>query len=194
MAAAIVLFQDSRVGTGSLAPMAVIPVVHDLRPGDVVFVTLPGAFWARLASRWSLPQYRHGHVGMVVTTGDDPFVVHASGNPAQTDAKVVRVRLKEFARGAQRLDVFRPNDAAAALRAAQAADEFALRAVKFDTEFSLESRDRLYCTELIWRALNSGYGRDTVPIKSHFAGREAVFLSDLETSQYLRLVETVRAF
>lgn len=175
------------------APPAILaPVVlPGLKPGDVVFFSAPDFFWARMASRWSLPRYRHGHVGMVVDAGGRLLIVHATGSPLATDAHVVAVPLNDFLADATRVDVFRLDDAAAAVRATEKAKAFAAARLPFDKAFSLESTDQLYCSELVWRALSAGYGRDIVPTKSRVAGNDAVLLSDLENAPQLHLIATV---
>jgi len=189
--AIVLLVQDTP--TNEIARTPTLDLAHlDVRPGDVVFISVPGAFWADLASKTSLPRFRHGHVGIAVTGGAAPDIVHASGNPVAENAVVVRVPLTVFAHEAQRIDVFRPRDGAAAVRAARAAAGFAARRLPFDAAFSLQSRDSLYCTELVWRALNEGYGRDTVPRKQSIGGREMILLSDLETSPLLAPAGTAR--
>ncbi|MEQ1931069.1 MAG: hypothetical protein ABL957_11160, partial [Parvularculaceae bacterium] len=55
----------------------------------------------------------------------------------------------------------------------------------FDSDFSLDSADRLYCTELVWRALSAGLGADAVPDKSERQGRIYVALDDLQKSPKL---------
>lgn len=165
-----------------------------LQPGDVVFISVPTAFWAVLASNWSLPEYRHGHVGMVSRAGPGRLaVVHASGNPTLANAKVIAVPLAEFVEGASRVDIFRPTRKSAALGSAAAADGFARAHLAFDSDFSLATPRSLYCSELVWRALSAGFGQDILPRKSRVAGRDAILLRDLESSRYLRLVETVTA-
>lgn len=164
-----------------------------LSVGDVVFITVPNAFWARLASRWSLPEYRHGHVGIVAEVGARGVVViHAGGSPTRGEARVERSTWHDFVHGAIRADIFRPRDAKAAQAAAAAAAMFVKQRLTFDSDFSLDTRNALYCTEMAWRALSAGFHRDILPEKSHVLGRDAVLLRDLETSPFLRLTKTVK--
>lgn len=160
-----------------------------LQAGDVIFLSAPNALWARLASQWSLPRYRHGHVGMIVIGRDgQPMVVHAAGDPTRSRATVRAVSLAKFLEEAETAAVFRMKDQAAAPAAAAAAAGFARRRAPFDTDFSLESRDRLYCSEMVWRALSAALHRDVVPRKYSDYGRPTIRLSDLETLPDLRLV------
>lgn len=165
-----------------------------LRPGDVVFISVPDALWARIAAQWSLPRYGHGHVGMVVATGaGGVIVVHAGGSPTRGEARITRTPLADFAHAAQRIDVFRPVRDEAARQAAAAADDYAAQRLGFDADFSLDTPKRLYCTEMIWRALSAGFHQDVLPVKSRLAGRAAVLPRDLETTSYLRLIGGVVA-
>lgn len=165
-----------------------------LQAGDVVFLSAPRALWARLASQWSLPKYNHGHVGMVVMGRDgQPMVIHAAGDPTRSHATVRAVSLAKFLEEAETAAVFRMKDRAAAPAAAAAAAGFARRRIPFDTDFSLKSRDRLYCSEMIWRAMSAALHRDVVPRKYSDYGRLTIRLSDLETSADLTLVARATA-
>jgi hypothetical protein len=166
----------------------------ELRAGDVIFLSAPKALWARLASQWSLPKYNHGHVGMIVVgRNGEPMVVHAAGDPTQSRATVRAVSVAKFLEEAEAASVFRMKDPAAARRAAAQARRFADQRYPFDTDFSLASRDRLYCSEMIWRAMSAALHRDVVPHKYSDYGRPTIRLSDLETSADLTLVARARA-
>jgi uncharacterized protein YycO len=153
-----------------------------LEAGDVVFIGVDGAFWARTASEWSTPAHRFGHVG--IAAGADA-IVHATGSPTANDARVTIASLADFTVEADRIGVYRPHDSALAQAAAAEARRFAALGLSFDKGFRLESRDSLYCSELIWRALSAGAGRDVTPAKQRFMGRDIITLADLETSALL---------
>jgi uncharacterized protein YycO len=165
-----------------------------LRPGDVIFLSAPKALWARLASQWSLPKYNHGHVGMIVAGKDGRMmVVHAAGDPTRNRATVRAVPVAKFLEEAEAATVFRMKDPAAARVAASEAARFARERLPFDTDFSLRSRDKLYCSEMVWRAMSAALHRDVVPHKYSDYGRPTIRLSDLETSADLTLVAHARA-
>ena len=176
------------------APLVEPTALGRLQSGDVIFLSAPQALWARLASRWSLPRFRHGHVGIVVVDAQGRVgVVHAGGNPTQSEAVVREVSLRRFLHEAQTASVFRLRDPEAAVAVARVAQSFARARVPFDTDFSLATRDRLYCSELVWRAMSAALHRDVVPRKYVDYGRPAIRLSDLETSPDLVLVAHARA-
>lgn len=165
----------------------------ELRAGDVIFLSAPKALWARLASQWSLPKYNHGHVGMIIIRDGKPMVVHAAGDPTQSRATVRAVSVGKFLEEAESASVFRMKDPTAARAAAAQAQRFADLRYPFDTDFSLKSRDKLYCSEMIWRAMSAALHRDVVPHKYSDYGRPTIRLSDLETSADLTLIARARA-
>ncbi|MBX7248787.1 MAG: hypothetical protein K1X35_06985 [Caulobacteraceae bacterium] len=203
LSAAGLLLPPAAAACIAVAPPATaltaLPVVDParlgtLRNGDVIFLAAPQALWARLASQWSLPQFRHGHVGIVIVEPNGRVgVVHAGGDPTQSRAVVREVAVRDFLHEAQSASVFRMKDPAAAQATAAAARSFAAARIPFDTEFSLQSRDSLYCTEMVWRAMSAALHRDAVPRKHVEYGRAAIRLSDLESSPDLELVVQARA-
>jgi len=187
-------------GEAEAAPGARDPDIIDpanlgqLQAGDVVFLSAQQALWARLASQWSLPKFKHGHVGMVIIDRDGrPMVVHASGDPTRARATVRAVTVDKFFEEAHGAAVFRMKNRAAARVAAATVEGYARRRVLFDTEFSLKTRNRLYCSEMIWRAMSAALGRDVVPKKAWDYGRPTIRLRDLETSPDLVLVAQTRS-
>lgn len=104
----------------------------------------------------------YSHVGLIRREGDDVWVIHtvpASG--ASFSGGVQLDTLRSYLEGPETAAyaLFRPSEALrpAALRAADEALRFYERRIPFDTEFRIDSSDRLYCTELVWRAyLQSG--------------------------------------
>jgi Permuted papain-like amidase enzyme, YaeF/YiiX, C92 family len=161
-----------------------------LAPGDVVFIAVDGAIWSQLASRWSSPQHRYGHVGIAAHAEDGALVVvHAGGSPLDGASLVRAEPYATFAAHADRVGLFRLRASAAARTAAGAAAlAFAHRRITFDADFSLASADEHYCTELVWRAIAAGANLNAAPRPSTIAGRPAITLRDLETSAVLEEV------
>lgn len=142
------------------------------------------------------------HVGLIVRVNDAVRVVHTvpfSGNGFLDGVRIDTMRA--FLEGSETVDyaLFRvhPEHREAALRAADQALRFYSRHIPFDTEFQLDSSDRLYCTELVWRAyLESGLALLTDLPNSLTALpllRSKVLLpSTLQNSPYLRSIVTER--
>lgn len=175
----------------SAAPAYACAPAYDadvLAAGDVVFIAVDSALWAQVASATSTPERRFGHVGVAAYDRDGALrIVHASGSPT-SDGGVVAEAPAQFWREADRVAIYRPQRAALAQATAGAAMRFAELHVPFDQNFSLDSADALYCTELVWRALSRALGGDALPEKRRVAGRAAVTLAMLETYPLLREV------
>jgi hypothetical protein len=186
-------------GTGASAPPSTpaprlalrpLPPLPELHAGDVVLIGVDGAFWAEMASRFSRPDRRNGHAGIVTRGAVGALgVVHAGGSPVQGAAKVRWVSLAEFTREADRVEVLRPRDAKLALRSAAIAAGY--QGLTFDSDFTLDSADRLYCTELIWRAMSAANGADIVPEKTRVLEKAYITLEALEDNPALREIAFV---
>jgi hypothetical protein len=123
--------------------------------GDILFLdgTSIRSRLVRLAEGYSTD---YSHVGIIVLEDGVPFVVHA--DPAA--GMVIKQRLDivlssgQFCGGA--LYRIKPNHGAVIRAACATANLWAQEKLPFNSQFDLESRDRLYCTELVWRAYLSG--------------------------------------
>lgn len=156
-----------------------------LLPGDIVFGRFPRSRWAQLAASFSADRSGFGHVGVVDAIASD-LIVDADGNPA--GGRVSVRSLAAFLSGADHLEVRRLRLAAGQRRAV------ALRArgwagVPFDTAMTL-APDKLYCTELVWRACLAVTGRDLVPHKTVVAFRDVITIADLRRAPLLDLIWT----
>lgn len=183
-------------GASATPPRAVHPVsralpdLPALREGDVVLIGVDGAFWAEMASGFSRPDRRNGHAGVIVRgAGGALGVVHAGGSPVEGAAKVRWVSLAEFTAEADRVDILRPRDAKLAARSAAIAAGY--QGLTFDSDFTLDTSDRLYCTELIWRALSAAKGADIVPQKTLVLEKPYITLQALETNPVLEEIAFV---
>lgn len=158
----------------------------EARPGDVLFKN-GGGLWGRLAARFSENDDGYGHVGMVDTGPDGALVViHAGGDPATGNGRVQATGLAQFLRAAKGAALYRPKlDAPHAAIALSYVEAAAGRNAPFDSAFSLDTEDELYCTELVWRALSRAVGEDVVPEKSERSGKVYVAIDDLQESPWL---------
>jgi hypothetical protein len=159
------------------------------KAGDVLFKS-DGGLWGRLADSFSRSHPGFGHVGLVAIGADGALsVIHAGGDPISREGRVQETPLEAFLARATIAALYRPSlsadEAATSLAFARAA---ARRAAPFDSDFSLATEDRLYCTELVWRALSAALGRDAIPEKSKRQGLVYVALDDLAASPSLSRV------
>ncbi|MEM8936870.1 MAG: YiiX/YebB-like N1pC/P60 family cysteine hydrolase [Pseudomonadota bacterium] len=156
-------------------------------PGDVIFIRGRG-IWGAMAARFSNRDRTFGHVGLIAV--DDLgrlTVVHAGGDPASPEGRVRQDLVSDFLDSVKVVAIYTPRagDLAAA-RAIAFAKEAVRTKAPFDRQFSLDTRDALYCTELIWRAYSHALGEDVVPRKSMRENTEYIALDDLHDAPFLK--------
>ena len=127
-----------------------------LRAGDLVFRR-----GRSLTSRMVLAadqRSAYSHVGIVYLTDDGPRVIHAiPGEDFDSPMPLQVESLASFTKvgTASAVSIWRLEEvyhAAYAERAAGIAFTYARDSVLFDADFSLQSLDAMYCTELVWHA------------------------------------------
>jgi hypothetical protein len=125
-------------------------------PGDVLFRR-----GRSLVSRAVLVADGNGeysHVGLIAVSAGRVWVLHATP-PEEPDVRggVIAEPLAAFLAPdqASAAALYRPRNGQAGLTAERVAWDWVHRRVPFDSAFDLASANRLYCTELVWRAYRS---------------------------------------
>ena len=127
-----------------------------LETGDLIFRR--GLSFASRLVLLADPQPLYSHVGLLLVNGSEALVIHVVPAQAATDPAPVQVeplatfidRQHTSAVSVMRVEHIQARHYAA--QAAAAASGYAREALSFDDQFDLESIDRMYCTELVWRA------------------------------------------
>ena len=141
----------------------------------------------------------YSHVGLLLLDGSEARVVHAV--PAETGGDPAPVRVEPLtsfidarhtsAVSVRRLEHVRASHYAAL--SASIASNYARESLPFEDRFDLESQDRLYCTELVWRAyLEAGIDLvdgTFVRLETPFGTGSYLTLSSLLNSRYLREIK-----
>ena len=170
-----VLLATLAVGAPAAAS-AELPAVS-AEPGDVVLRRGNG-FWSGFFAGLTRRDGRFSHVGIVVRDGGELKVVHAEAEDNGADGKVRLTRLDDWTGAGREFAVLRLADPAAAARVAAAAQSMHAAALPFDLEFDLADAAAVYCSELAWRALALGLGRDPLPDKPLLGGRPVVLIEN----------------
>ena len=141
-------------------------------------------------------QSAYSHVGLLFVDGSDILVIHAAPGESAGDSAPVRVEpLMSFidAQHASAISIRRLEHSRAryyAKQAAEAAYFYAGVPLSFDARFDLESKDQVYCTELVWRAYLEA-GIDLVEgvfdrLETPFGAGDYLLPSSLLNSRHLR--------
>jgi len=171
------------------------PAIDHLRNGDLIFRS--GISRDSHLIKAFDPGASYSHVGLIDLRDGNAYVIHIEPGETVDDSTIKREPLDEFLapRKADGFAVFHvvPADDARARDAIQVALGYASRRVVFDRDFDLETRDTMYCSELVWRAyLESGLDLldgDFGPVPTLRGGR-LIRVSGLTHSPHTALAAT----
>ena len=171
-----------------------------LETGDLIFRR--GQSLSSRLVLWADGQSVYSHVGLLLMDETAPLVIHVVPAEKDDDPAYVRVDpLVNFinekyasAVSVRRLEHIRARHYASL--AAIRASTYAREALVFDASFDLKSKDRLYCTELVWRAYLEA-GIDLVDgvflrLETPLGTGNFLPLSSLLNSHYLREIVSLR--
>ena len=170
--------------------------LENVQSGDLIFRAGNGVAGGFLES--TDPETKYSHVGLVVIQQESPFVIHASLTGDSNGGKVMLDSLETFlARDqATAVAVYRPRDEETIESAIAIAKNYVEEEIPFDSGFDLSDSERLYCTELVWRAYQEA-GLDLVeaefdtisnPFLSH---DEYILPSSLIKSNQLKYIYSI---
>lgn len=156
------------------------------QPGDLIFISAGGT-WSDLARFLSRHEQLYSHVGVVARENGHLVVIHAGGNPIHSEAGVHADSVLWFMNTVTRVGLYRmpANLLPKFLAYVEGAKA---RHLPFDSDFSLDTPDQLYCTELVWRGLMAALGRDPIPVKGTAVGNPYVALDDVTSLPFLSRV------
>jgi len=158
------------------AAPGIMPDKHVLRSGDLVFRRGEGIV-SDMAVRFSNTDHRYSHVGVLVTDGAELSVAHSVVDDQKDYDGVVVETLDSFLRGVEEWAIYRlwpdgPSISAEYVRAHYAG-------VTFDSEFDLDTRSRMYCTEFVADLINTVSGQMRVTAGSMRLGRRYIAVDEL---------------
>ena len=140
-------------GMKTTVPVSVIPELHE---GDIVF--RKGRSLVSTIVLMNDPGTDYSHVGMVCLIKGAPFIVHAvPGEPDENGDELVKCDTpREFlsSEKASRFAICRmtSDTADCPVKAAQTALSYFKARIPFDKAFDIKTDNKLYCTELVWKA------------------------------------------
>ena len=151
----------------------------ELRTGDIVLLGNASA-WGFVARRFADGDDRWSHAGMVLREGQQVAVVHMDGSPVGGHIRLEAVAA--FTAHARHVRVVRPGlSARQRTRVGDWLRGHVDRGTVFDIRFRLDDAGAMYCSELVWRALDEVSmtpGADSLP---RLAGRVYVPVDRLLT-------------
>lgn len=157
------------------------PDLSLLHSGDLIFRHGRGIVSSTL---WSLSQTdkRYSHAGVLSIEEGEAYVYHCIGGEDNPNERMSRDRLSRFCdpEVAHSFGIYRlpMSDSCHALFMRKVREGFDT-GVLFDTNFDLDTDEKQYCTEFIYRSLKSLEGSDIQLSSSWYAGREYIACDNL---------------
>ncbi|MGI6460142.1 MAG: YiiX/YebB-like N1pC/P60 family cysteine hydrolase [Candidatus Hydrogenedentales bacterium] len=160
LAATVILAGCERPSTNSETGIASAHISLPVQSGDLVFRAGKGR-WSSHFRDMSQRDKRFSHVGVVAVDESGFIVVHASADDSTGFGAVSAEPIATFIAGHDDIAIFR-------VRSEQALrDEIASLCISkigapFDSRFDLSNQDAVYCTELVWFAVNTAMGKEMI--------------------------------
>lgn len=171
---------------------AVYPALKkSLQTGDLL-LRLGSDITSEMLRQLNLKDKRYSHCGIVSIEGDTAFVYHAIGGEFNPDQKIKREPLYSFCHPAE-------NEAAAVLRpktSSRLQQQIALQAkhfwqqgIPFDMSFDYNTDGRLYCAEMVSKAVSRAIADSSWFSFTHLNGRTYVAVDNLSGSSLMHMIE-----
>jgi hypothetical protein len=138
--------------------------INQLQDGDIIF-RQGHSFVSRVVLTLD-SESAYSHAGLIQKNQQGCFIIHAvSGESVDGKDTVVCEPLETFLQkdraSAAAIYRLREPDRQRCVAAVERAQEYAVQRIPFDDDFDLYSADKLYCTELVWRAYHEA-GTDLI--------------------------------
>ena len=131
-----------------------------LERGDLVFARSTD-IWSGYLANSSLRDKRFSHIAIVLEGGEKPVLLDASLDVDAAETRFCKGEWGDVVGGSIDCAVWRFNgDASVRTRIGAEAEKKV--GVPFDPSFSLKTKDRLYCSELVREAVNKAAGREII--------------------------------
>jgi hypothetical protein len=148
-----------------IVPEALLLMLED---GDIILKMGYGPLSLMIAEQMQEP-VRLSHCGIVVKQEDSLYIIHSVAKEISGKDGVQTISLGSFYKDTYpgSLIISRVKNGEAEKKAiSRMAQDYLSRRIPFDYEFSLESKDRMYCSELVHQVLWEVYHRDFFQYKT----------------------------
>lgn len=178
--------QDGSVSPVSKMPM---PSVEKLEDGDIILRRGDGII-SDMARNFSTSDKRFSHVGIVAHVGSRVSVIHSIQEEEKGFDGVVAEEMPGFMQEAQDWAIYRirlPADIRKEI--AHKALTVATKGIRFDNDFDLDTRNAMYCTELLFHVINESTGKHLIQPRSRVLGRSFISIEDSYRNPAMYLVQ-----
>lgn len=159
------------------------PVIHDslFRSGDLIFRDGRG-FMSSVFRRLSLIDPRYSHAGIIHKEDGKIYVFHIMGGEGNMNSQMRKDLLNNFCSPLQSNAIAIYRTDLNGRKIDSLAEYYFSQKIEFDADFNLETDDKMYCTELLYKILLKVSGQDNfLPLSAisgiKYASCDNIYLS-----------------
>lgn len=137
----------------------------------------------------------YSHIGIASVENDSVFVYHALGGEWNPDEKIRRDYFPLFADPVNNneIGIFHLNiTETSSERIARQARVFYQQGISFDMKFDLQTDDKMYCAEFVYKTLNNALGEKIKIPLSHINQFKFVGVDDIFLLPYTKCIEKIK--
>lgn len=164
--------------------------IRMLKSGDLVLRTGSDAI-SYMLRQMNQKNKTYSHCGIVMIENGYPFVYHSIGGEDNPDEVLRRDSASFFFSPAhnQRLGIVRLGLPEAAIsRLTQEVYQFYQAQVKFDMDFDMDTDDKLYCAEFVYKAITRATGDSLFFPLTRVRGKDFAGVDNLYENKHARLL------
>ncbi len=157
------------------------PDVSQLKTGDLIFRHGRG-FISNALMRLGQREKKYSHAGIVSVENGKVFVYHAIGGEENPSNKLRKDALDVFCNPADvhAFGIYRTDLNEKQISSILAlADNYFKNKLEFDTKFDLNTDDKMYCTEFVYKVFKQALGKQDFISLTTFSGKEYIACDDL---------------
>lgn len=165
------------------------PTIERLKDGDIIFRRAYGVD-SNIALNFSDGEKRYSHAGIIVKDINNAYVIHSLNDKKLNYNGVVKTPLQIYLDNIDIWAVYR-YDIKDSLqnKVARLALKLKDNNIYFDDKFDLNTDDKMYCSEFIFKVVNMAAEKKIITAKKKFMGRTFVTISNLYENKYSKMIE-----
>ncbi|HRH66504.1 MAG TPA: YiiX/YebB-like N1pC/P60 family cysteine hydrolase [Bacteroidia bacterium] len=165
-----------------------------LKSGDLIFRHGRG-FISNAFQTFSRKDPRYSHAGIIEIENGRAYVYHCIGGEENKTNRMKKEMLETFCRPDQvhAFGIYRTDLTTEQLNKVHSGiHKYYAQGMEFDTDFSMESDDRMYCTEMLYKLLTAATGYKNFLPLTHITGHTYVSCDNIYLSPHCREIYTYK--
>lgn len=169
-------------------------LVPELEDDTYIIMRLGKGYFSNIFRKLSSEEKMFSHTGILYCSdkSNNSFnVFHIEANEFTGVGRVKNESFKDFVKELKYYSIYKINSHdSIKIKIIESADLFYKNRVEFDLGFNLDSDDKLYCTELVAKAINKAFETDTITANLYISGKLFYSLEDIYKSDMMSLYYT----